>query len=112
MHRENFLITLITVVFTNVYFLVTFCICDFTEDQQLGWLVHIELFCLLVVARHFTWMQFSIQVFLFQICLLGWTLFSLISLTFTFIAGAVCYVSVLTVVSFTNLFLVFPGSIP
>jgi hypothetical protein len=56
MHRENFLITLITVVFTNVYFLVTFCICDFTEDQQLGWLVHIELFCLLVVARHFPWM--------------------------------------------------------
>ena len=60
LHKENFQINLITVAFTNVYFFVTFYICDFTEDQQLGWLVHIELFCLLVIARHYPWMQFSI----------------------------------------------------
>lgn len=63
--RENFQITLMTVVFTNVYFLVTFYICSLSEDQQLGWMVHIELFCLLVIARHYPWMQFSIQYLLF-----------------------------------------------
>lgn len=58
--RDNFFITLIAVLFANVYALMTFYICDFTQDKLTGWLVHIELFLLLICARHWEWMQFSI----------------------------------------------------
>lgn len=48
--KENFVITLISLVFANIYVIMTFIICDFTQDQKFGFLVHIELFVLLIVS--------------------------------------------------------------
>jgi hypothetical protein len=108
--RENFIITLISLVFSNIYVVMTFLICDFTQDQQLGWLVHIELFLLLVGAQHFAWMQFSIQVYLFQMFTLIFGLVGLFCMLFIVSAGFICYASLSFGVSVCYLFLIFPAS--
>lgn len=33
MIRQNFIITMISLVFANIYVIMTFIICDFTQDQ-------------------------------------------------------------------------------
>lgn len=108
--RENFIITLISLVFSNIYVVMTFLICDFTQDQQLGWLVHIELFLLLVGAQHFSWMQFSIQVYLFQMFTLIFGLIGVFCMLFIVSAGFICYASLSFGVSVCYLFLIFPAS--
>lgn len=108
--RENFKITMISLVFANIYVVMTFIICDFTQDQQMGWLVHIELFFLLLVAQHFAWMQFSIQVYLFQIFTLTFVLVGFFCMLFIVSAGVICYGTISFGVSVCYLFLIFPAS--
>ena len=94
---------MISLVFANIYVVMTFIICDFTQDQQMGWLVHIELFFLLLVAQHFAWMQFSIQVYLFQIFTLTFVLVGFFCMLFIVSAGVICYGTISDVPIIQNL---------
>jgi hypothetical protein len=76
----------------------------------MGWLVHIELFFLLLLAQHFAWMQFSIQVYLFQIFTLTFIMVGFFCMLFILAAGLICYGTISFGVSVCYLYLVFPAS--
>jgi hypothetical protein len=58
------------------------------------------------------WMQFSIQVILFQIISLFCAVVTLVIMTFTAVAGAVTYMCTMFILTTSYLYLVFPFGSP